>query len=116
MDKKLYSISLTPDEEKIAQLLTRDAWTYFGNMISAREIFHVKDIPMMPRRGCFSVSPDEELVQYYLDFALAYEAELALVGWDRERAALAADGFVAKLEDVSGQVRGKLSLHERVAS
>lgn len=101
-----YNITLTPDEEKIAQLLTRDAWGYFSSLISSRELFHVKDIPMMPRRGAFSLVPDEELIQYYLDFAGAYTEELHLYGWDAQRAAEAARTFVTKLEEISGQVQG----------
>ena len=107
MGNPKYLIELLPDEEKIAQLLTRDAWGYFGSLIAARDLFHVKDIPMMPRRGCLTISPDEELIQYYLDFAGAYYEELGLGGWDAGRVSLAADSFAKKLEDVSGQLRGR---------
>ena len=107
MGNAKYLLSLLPDEEKIAQLLTRDAWGYFGSMISNRELFHVKDIPMMPRRGTFSIAPDEELIQYYLDYAGAYSEELTLLGWDAGRVAAAAHTFALKLEDVSGQLRGR---------
>jgi hypothetical protein len=107
MGNTSYIIALLPDEEKIAQILTRDAWGYFGSMIASRELFHVKDIPMMPRRGCLTITPDEELIQYYLDYAGAYSEELSLLGWDAQRACAAADGLATKLEDVSGQVRGK---------
>lgn len=107
MGNTKYLISLSPDEEKIAQILTRDAWGYFGSMIASRDLFHVKDIPMMPRRGCLSLTPDEELIQYYLDYAGAYSEELSLLGWDAQRVCAAADGFATKLEDVSGQVRGR---------
>jgi hypothetical protein len=106
MSSNRYFLSLSPDEEKIAQLLTRDAWGYFSSLISTRELFHVKDIPLMPRRGSFSLPPDEELVQYYLDFANAYAEELALYGWDQDRVYCVADSFALKLEDISGQVRG----------
>lgn len=107
MGNTKYQLVLLPDEEKIAQLLTRDAWGYFGSMIASRDLFHVKDIPMMPRRGCLSITPDEELIQYYLDYAGAYSEELSLLGWDAQRAYTAAVGFTAKLEEISGQVRGK---------
>jgi hypothetical protein len=107
MTSTRYELALTPDEEKIAQLLTRDAWGYFSSLISSRELFHVKDIPLMPRRGRFSLPPDEELIQYYLDFAGAHAEELALYGWDDQRVTVAANGFVTKLESVSGQVRGE---------
>ena len=101
-----YNLTLTPDEEKIAQLLTRDAWGFFSSLISSRELFHVKDIPMMPRRGAFSLVPDEELIQYYLDFAGAYTDELRLYGWEDPRTHDAAESFVVKLEQISGQRRG----------
>lgn len=107
MENTKYVLSLLPDEEKIAQLLTRDAWGYFGSMIASRDLFHVKDIPMMPRRGSLSITPDEELIQYYLDYAGAYSEELSLLGWDAQRACAAADGFACKLEDISGQLRGR---------
>lgn len=107
MSSSRYSLTLSSDEEKIAQLLTRDAWGYFSSLISSRELLHVKDIPLMPRRGSFSLSPDEELIQYYLDFADAYVQELALFGWDEERTSSAADSFASKLEEISGQLRGR---------
>jgi hypothetical protein len=109
MTSTRYELILTPDESKIAQLLTRDAWGYFSSLISSRELFHVKDIPLMPRRGTFSLPPDEELIQYYLDFAGAYAEELALYGWDERRAMGAANSFVEKLESVSGQVQGAMT-------
>ena len=104
-----YEISLSPDQEKIAQLLTRDAWGYFRSLISARELFHVKEIPLMPRRGRFSLPADEELIQYYIDYAGSYTEELALFGWSPARVEEASEGFVLCLEDISGQVRGRLA-------
>jgi hypothetical protein len=106
MDKLTFTVTLTKDEEKVAQLLTRDAWGYFGQLIASRDLFHVKDIPMMPRRGSLTLTADEELVQYYLDYAAAYHEELTTLGWDNDRINQAAEGFALKLEDVSGQVRG----------
>lgn len=111
-----YLISLTADEEKIAQLLTRDAWTFFTNMISAREVFRVKDIPIMPRQGTFSIAADEDLIQYYLDYASAYQVELSFLGWTPSRISAASNGFASKLEDISGQVRGNGLQAERIAS
>lgn len=99
-----YNITLTPDEEKVAQLLTRDAWGYFSSLITSRDIFHIKDIPMMPRQGTFSLAADDELIQYYLDFAGAYAQELALYGWEAARVAAAAQSFVTKLEEATGQL------------
>lgn len=111
-----YLISLTTDEEKVAQLLTRDAWTFFTNMISAREVFRVKDIPFMPRQGTFSIAADEDLIQYYLDYAGAYTQELSFLGWSHSRIAAASQGFAAKLEDISGQIRLSNLRAERIAS
>jgi|GEM_PF-2533049 len=101
-----FCIRLTKDEEKIAQLLTRDAWVYFSSLISTRDLFHVKEIPMMPRSGSMTIAADEELVQYYLDFSSAYEEELALSGWDSSRSNTVAQSFRVKLQDISGQVAG----------
>jgi hypothetical protein len=101
-----YLINLTPDEEKIAQLLTRDAWGYFSSLIASRELFHVKDIPLMPRNGTFSLPADEELIQYYLDYAGAYTEELAVYEWEPQRVEAAVTQFVRQLETLSGQTRG----------
>lgn len=109
MSAQRYELTLSPDEEKIAQLLTRDAWGYFSSLIASRELFHVKDIPLIPRRGRFSLPPDEELIQYYLDFAGAYLEELAVYGWDTPRVNAATASFVEKLAEVSGQVCGAVS-------
>jgi hypothetical protein len=109
MTAQRYEFTLTPDEEKIAQLLTRDAWGYFSSLITSRELFHVKDIPLMPRRGRFSLAPDQELIQYYLDYAGAYAEELALYGWEAPRVNEAATSFVEKLAEISGQVCGASS-------
>ena len=107
MQGSKFILDINKDEEKIAQLLTRDAWGYFGSMISSRDLFHVKDIPMMPRRGVLSIAPDEELIQYYLDYASAYINELVGMGWETDRASTAAESFARKLEEVSGQLRGR---------
>jgi hypothetical protein len=101
-----FSIRLSKDEERIAQLLTRDAWVYFSSLISSRDLFHVKEIPMMPRSGSITIVADEEVVQYYLDFSSAYEEELALAGWEVSRSKAAARSFCVKLQDISGQVAG----------
>ena len=106
MNTKSFTISLSPNEEKIAQLLTRDAWVYFSSMISQRDLFHVKEIPMMPRRGVMEIENDAELIQYYVDHAHGYSDELALLGWDSEECLWAADSFVAKMEAETGILRG----------
>lgn len=105
-----YLITLEPDEETIAQLLTRDALGYFSSMLTGRDLAHLEFIPMIPRRGLFSIVPDQDLIQYYLDYASAYIEELGQNGWDPARAARSADSFVTKLEGISGQVRGASEL------
>jgi hypothetical protein len=106
MNTLSYSINLGKDEEKIAQLLTRDAWLYFSEQISARETFHVKEIPMMPRRGSFELTNDAELIQYYVDNGGNYAAELALLGWEAARIEAAVESFVDTLEQITGIKRG----------
>lgn len=111
-----YLIALTNDEEKVAQLLTRDAWSFFSNMVSARELFRVKDIPLMPRQGTFSIATDQELIQYYLDYAGAYNEELSFLGWESVRVFTATNGFARKLEEISGQLRRSSAEPAKMAS
>lgn len=106
MNTLSFCLQLSKEEERIAQLLTRDAWVYFSNLISQREIFHVKEIPMMPRQGFFEIANDAEMIQYYLDYADSYLNELSLAGWTEEQATNAVERFCAKLEEVSGLQRG----------
>jgi hypothetical protein len=110
-----YLISLSKDEEVIAGFLSRDAWVFFNNSASSRELALAKEIPLIPRRGTFSIAPDEELIQYYLDHAHVHDEELHLLGWEPLRIAQASAGFVRKLEDISGQVRGASRRSERMA-
>jgi len=102
MTQNTYLIELTPQEEKIAQLLTRDAWGYFTTLITQRELFQVKEIPMMPRRGILEIVNDAEIIQYYLDNARIYEEELALLGWSGDQAIEAAATFVEKVARITG--------------
>ena len=102
MSDQSFSIDLTPTEEKIAQMLTRDAWGYFSSQISHRDLFHIKEIPMMPRRGSFEIVNDAELLQYYLEFAHSYTNELGLLGWSEEQSTSAADSFVVTLQAATG--------------
>jgi hypothetical protein len=106
MNTLSFCLQLSKEEERIAQLLTRDAWVYFSNLISQREIFHVKEIPMMPRQGFFEIANDAEMIQYYLDYADSYLNELSLSGWTEEQAKCAAEQFCAKIEKVTGLQRG----------
>jgi hypothetical protein len=107
MSTKTFSLSLDRSEERLAQLLTRDAWNYFSSLISQRELFHVKDIPMMPRRGCFEIPDDPDIIQYYLEFTSSYTEELLLLGWTKEEISSAEDSFVKKIEDATGYQRNE---------
>ena len=103
----MVTIKLTPSEERLAQLLTRDAWTYFSGLIAQREIFHVKDIPMMPRGGSIELPADLEVAQYYVDFAERYSQKMVtMYGFTPEDAKSAFEGFVGKIEGSTGVRRG----------
>lgn len=103
-----YIIPMTIDEQALAGLLTRDAWTYFASFISTQELAQVKDIPLTPRRGVFEITTDPEVIQYYLCFADAYRDELKKEGWDSERYTVVSEAFVEKLERASGLKRGEM--------
>ena len=109
MTASFYTIELSKDEEMIAQLLTRDAWNYFAGLISTRDLFHVKEIPLTPRRGVLTITTDPEVIHYYLCFADAYVEETLKLGWERERYAMASERFIAKLEHASGLIRGHIT-------
>ena len=102
MTTNTFIISLDRDEERLAQLLTRDAWNYFSSLISQRELFHVKDIPMMPRRGSFELPDDQEIIQYYLEFTSAYTDELKLLGWEESVIHAAELSLKKKIEAATG--------------
>lgn len=106
MNTPSYTLSLTKSEEKIAQLLTRDAWVFFSSMISHRDLFHVKEIPMMPRGGHFEITNDAEIIQYYVDYTESYTQELLLLGWEQAEIDASTASFAAKLEDATGVQRG----------
>ncbi len=111
-----YLLALSTDEEKVAQLLTRDVWTFLGDMVSPSHLYGIKNIPLMPRQGTFSISADPELIQYYLDYATKYTEELTSIGWAPSRLSAATNGFTRKLEDISGQRRRILSEIEKLVS
>ena len=111
-----YLIALTNDEEKVAQLLTRDAWSFFTDIVSSLDHSHAKEMPCMPRQGTFVIAADPELIQYYLDYAQAYNEELNRLGWEVRRSAVASSGFAKKLEEISGQRIRALPESERWAS
>lgn len=104
-----YTLHLDPAEERLAQLLTRDAWTYFSNLISKREIFHIKDVPMMPRGGILELPDDLEIAQYYADMAATYVPQLEMYGISAEEGQAACQTFVAKIEVKTGIRRGMKS-------
>ena len=100
------TVQLSSDEQVLAGLLTRDAWTYFSSLIGTESITHVKEIPLTPRRGVLEITSDPEVVHYYLCFADAYSDELAESGWDKDRCNSASESFIGKLESASGITRG----------
>ena len=99
------TIQLDSDEEQLARALTRDAWGYFSSLISNRDLFHVKEIPRIPRGGRFEVASDPEVVLYYLTFAASYEEEFRDGGWTLERFKNTCERFQAKLESSTGITR-----------
>ena len=99
----MYLISLNPSEEKLAQLLTRDAWTYFNELISKRNLFRVIDVPMMPRGGSLELPDDLEVAQYYADFAERYTEQLMALNIE---AIATIESFIAKIEQTTGVIRG----------
>jgi hypothetical protein len=90
------------DEERIAQLLTRDAWSYFSSPTELTDRVPVRSIPPMPRDGRFEVPQDPLILTYYLTFAGSYFDELKAMGWSPQMYADACERFVAKLEAVTG--------------
>lgn len=100
-----YSIELDRDEEKIAQLLTRDAWCFFNTFSTCGDPSIMPEIPKMPRGGHFEVPTDPGITNYYLCFAGTYFDELSLLGWPAQRFCDACEGFLAKLEAATGLKR-----------
>jgi hypothetical protein len=96
------AITLEPDEEKIAQLLTRDAWSYFSSPTELPNRAPVRAIPAMPRDGHFALPEDSRIVTYYLTFAGTYLDELRYMGWTRARYHDVCEGFLTKLEQATG--------------
>lgn len=96
-----FEFCLSPDEEKIAQLVTRDAWCFFTSSLSHPATSEVP-VPAMPCRGVF-VAPSSPLVAvFYLTFSPSYFGELRELGWSRSRFMEACEGFVSKLEQATG--------------
>ena len=99
---KTVGVQLEPDEEKIAQLLTRDAWSYFSSPTELPERAPVRSIPGMPRNGRFELPEDPQLATYYLTFAPSYLDELRHMGWNRARYHDACESFLSKIERATG--------------
>lgn len=95
-------VTLEPDEEKIAQLLTRDAWSYFSSPTELPNRAPVRSIPGMPRNGQFALPEDPQLLTYYLTFAGTYLDELRHMGWTRARYNDACESFLSKIERATG--------------
>jgi len=96
---------LDSDEEKIAQLLTRDAWSYFSSPTELTNRAPVRSIPGMPRNGTFVLPEDPQILTYYLTFAGTYLDELRHMGWTRARYHDACESFLSKVEHVTGLYR-----------
>jgi hypothetical protein len=92
------AIRLELDEEKIAQLLTRDAWSYFSSPTELPNRAPVRSIPGMPRSGLFLLPDDTQILTYYLTFAGTYFDELRGMGWTRARYHDACESFLDKIE------------------
>jgi len=100
-----YTLNLEFDEERIAQLLTRDAWSYFSSPTELAHRTPVHRVPRMPKDGVFSVPNDPEILAYYLTFAGSYFDELRALGWPPLMYVSACEGFVSKLERATGLKR-----------
>ena len=110
------AIRLEPDEEKIAQLLTRDAWSYFSSPTELPNRAPVRSIPGMPRNGCFAIPDDTQLITYYASFAGSYLDELRSMGWTRARYHDACESFLTKLNGAAGSPRSSQGPDLRIAS
>lgn len=99
------SIPVEFDEERIAQLLTRDAWSYFSSPTELNNRVPVRAIPPMPRDGRFEIPGDPQILTYYLTFAGSYFDELKALGWPHKMYADACERFVSKLEQATGLKR-----------
>jgi len=95
-------IALDPDEVKIAQLLTRDAWSYFASPTELANRAPVRTIPGMPRNGSFTLPKDPQIISYYLAFADTYMHELSSMGWAPRRFHDVCDSFLGKMERATG--------------
>jgi hypothetical protein len=95
--KNLCKIAVDRDEEKIAQLLTRDAWRTLNARHVEQSPFSTAKIPRMPIGGYFEFIADSELLRYYLDQAEAYQAEMTGMGWGPKRYQAACRAFKKKV-------------------
>lgn len=97
-----FTLHLEFDEERIAQLLTRDAWSYFSSPTELSHRSPVHRVPRMPRDGLFTLPNDPELLTYYLTFAGTYYDELKELGWPPRMYVDACENFISKLEQATG--------------
>jgi len=103
--KQHYTLELEFDEERIAQLLTRDAWSYFASPTELAERFPVREVPTMPRNGVFIVPADPMIITYYLNFAGSYYEELKELGWPPRMYVEACERLLTKIETATGLKR-----------
>ena len=97
-----FTLHLEFDEERIAQLLTRDAWSYFSSPTELKNRFPVREIPPMPHNGEFHMPSDPTIVNYYLNFATSYYSELKELGWPPAMYREACDRLLRKIESATG--------------
>jgi hypothetical protein len=103
--KDYFTLNLEFEEERIAQLLTRDAWSYFSSPTELAHRSPVHDVPKMPHNGVFALPNDPEMLAYYLTFAGSYYDELHALGWPPRMYVDACEGFVSKVELATGLKR-----------
>jgi hypothetical protein len=95
-------IQLEPDEERIAQLLTRDAWSFFSSPTELPNRAPVRSVPGMPLNGRFLLPKDPLILIYYLTFAGSYFDELRHMGWSATRYHDTCEDFLYKIERATG--------------
>ena len=95
-------VVLEPDQERIAELLTRDAWSFFSSPTELPNRAPVRSVPGMPRNGRFILPNDPLILTYYLTFAGSYFEELRHMGWTAARYRDTCEAFLSKIERATG--------------
>jgi hypothetical protein len=100
-----YPLHLDFDEERVAQILTRDAWSYFSSPTELPDRHPVREVPKMPANGVFRLSDDPTIISYYLNFAPTYYDELKELGWPPRMYMDACERLISKIERATGAKR-----------